>query len=191
MQDSTQSEQYTRVAIILHWLIGLSIVGLLGMGLILEDLPEAWAGTAYMLHKSMGLSVLVLSLFRIFWRLTHTAPALPAGMKPWETWAAHGVHVGLYLLMIGLPMSGWALVSSSPHNYPLQWFGLFDWPKLPVLTEIVNKEEVSESFGEVHETLAWIAITLIALHIGAALKHHFIARDDLLARMVPSLRNKG
>lgn len=180
-------DQYTRTAILLHWLIGLSIIGLLALGLTMEDFPKDLRGTAYMIHKSLGLAVLVLSVIRIVWRLAHPVPPMPANTKKWEKTVAILVHTGLYILMIALPMTGWALVSSSPRNFPIDWFGLFEWPKLPVLSEIDNKAEVSHSFEETHETLAWIAMTLIALHIGAALKHHFIAKDSVLVRMLPFL----
>jgi len=185
---SFMSNHYTRVAIVLHWLIGLSIIGLLILGLTMEDFPADYRKTAYMIHKSLGLSVLVLSLFRLIWRLTHPVPALPSDMKVWEKFAAHAVHAGLYFLMIALPLTGWALVSSSPRGFPTIWFGLFEWPPLPVLSEIVNKKEVSHSFANIHEILAWIAISLILLHLGAALKHHFITRDGILVRMLPFLK---
>ncbi len=181
------TDHYTRVAILLHWLIGLSIIALLALGLIMEDLPKTYRIEAFMIHKSLGLTVLVLSVVRLFWRLTHKVPDLPETMKKWEKFTAHAVHAALYFLMIALPFTGWALVSSSPRGFPTIWFGLFEWPHLPVLSEIVNKKEVSDSFGEVHETLAWIAIFLIAAHIGAALKHHFINRDNVLTRMLPFL----
>jgi len=181
-------DQYNKVAILLHWLIAFAIIAMLAMGFLLEDLPNNFKPLAYGLHKSMGLTILMLTFFRVFWRLSHKVPALPESMKPIEKTISHLVHTGLYLIMICMPMSGWALVSSSPRNIPTQWFGLFEWPKIPVLSEIVNKEEVSESFGEVHETLAVIAILLIVLHVGAALKHHFILKDGIMARMAPWLK---
>jgi cytochrome b561 len=113
-------------------------------------------------------------------------------MKKWEIAVSKLTHVAFYVLMIGLPLSGWALVSSAPppYNFPIMWFGLFAWPSLPVLSEIENKKEVAEAFAEFHETLAWVTIFLLALHIGAALKHHMIDKDDVLARMLPFLRKK-
>lgn len=184
------SENYTKVAIFLHWLIGLSIIGMLVMGLLLEDIPDDYKFMAYQLHKSFGLSILVLSFVRLFWRLGHKAPPLPAHMSKLEVIAAQLTHTALYIMMIGLPLSGWALVSSAPppYDFPTRWFGLFEWPHLPVLSEIENKKEVSHSFGEVHETLAWITITLLGLHIGGALKHHFVDKDNVLTRMLPCLK---
>jgi cytochrome b561 len=191
-KENCMSENYTKVAIMLHWLIGIAIIGMLGMGFLLEDIPNDYKFMAYQLHKSFGLSILVLSLFRLVWRLMHKAPPLPAHMKSWEVIVAKLTHVALYILMIGLPLSGWALVSSAPepYNFPIHWFGLFDWPYLPVLSEIENKKEVSHSFAELHETLAAIMIVLLAMHVGAALKHHFINKDDVLTRMIPCLKKK-
>ena len=144
------SENYTKVAILLHWLIGLCIIGMLAMGMVMEDLPKEYQFMAYQFHKSIGLSILVLSFVRLFWRLTHKAPPLPSHMKEWEVLVSKVTHVAFYILMIGLPLSGWALVSSAPppYDFPIKWFGLFEWPKLPVLVDIVNKEEVSDSFSE-------------------------------------------
>lgn len=179
------TENYTKVAIALHWIIAFAIIFMLALGMVMEDLPNEMKFAAYQLHKSVGLTVLLLSFVRLFWRLSHPAPALPSGMKAWEITISKITHVAFYLLMIGLPMSGWAIVSSSPRNFPTIFFGLFEWPHLPVLSEIENKEDVSHSFGEIHETLANLTIALLALHVGAALKHHIILKDDVLVRMAP------
>lgn len=180
------SENYTKVAIAFHWMIGLAIIAMLGMGLILEDIPSDYQYIAYQLHKSIGLTILLLSFLRLFWRLTHRAPALPAGMKTWEILASKITHVAFYVLMIGIPLSGWALVSSAPapYDFPIQWFGLFEWPSLP----LERSKEVSHDFSELHEMLAFLTIGLLALHIGAALKHHFMNRDNVLVRMLPCLK---
>lgn len=182
---------YTKVAIILHWLIGLSIIALIAVGLVMgEDdlLPMNMRFAAFQLHKSLGLTVLVLSFARLLWRMTHKAPPLPNTMKPFEKWAAHIVHVLFYILMFALPLTGWVIVSTSPRNIPTIWFGLFQWPHLPIFTDAPNRGDISEGFGEVHENLAWIAITLIILHVGAALKHHFFDKDDIATRMIPWIK---
>ncbi len=181
-------ENYTKVAIALHWIIGVAIIIMLVMGMVMEDVPDDYKFLAYQTHKSVGLTILLLSFVRLFWRLSHRAPPLPATMAGWEITVSKITHVAFYVLMIGLPLSGWALVSASPRNIPTMWFGLFEWPKLPVLADVVDKEAVSDGFGEVHEVLANITIALLALHVGAALKHHFIAKDDILARMIPFLK---
>ena len=191
MLGSTTDARYTKVAITLHWVIALSIMGLIAAGLIMTTddlLPKSLQFQTFQLHKSLGLTVLVLSFLRLVWRLTHTPPPLPPGMKAWEKLAANGTHWAFYVLMFALPLSGWALVSTSAWGLPTIWFGLFEWPHLPVLSTMENKEALNDVAGEAHEILAWIAITLICMHIGAALKHHVINRDDVLTRMLPFLK---
>lgn len=176
---------YTRVAIALHWMIGLAIILMLGFGFFMEDMPDHMKPFIYQTHKSIGLTILALSFFRLFWRLSHQTPSLPEGMKKWEILASKLTHYGFYILMIGIPLSGWALVSSAPapYDYPVQWFGLFTWPSLP----LARAGETAESFSEIHEILAIGTIGLLVLHIGAALKHHFVNKDDVLVRMLPCL----
>ncbi|HAJ90810.1 MAG TPA: cytochrome B [Rhodospirillaceae bacterium] len=177
-------EKYTKVAIALHWIIGLAIILMLAMGLMLDSLPDDYKFQAYQLHKSLGLTILVLSFVRLFWRLTHRSPALPAGMKPWEIWAAKLTHYAFYIVMIGIPLTGWALVSASPMQFPIMWFGIFEWPHLPFTPD----KDISHNFGEMHEVLAYLTIILLGMHIGAALKHHFVNKDTVLTRMLPFLK---
>lgn len=183
-------DRYTPVAIALHWIIAALIIFMLGLGFLMEDFPQEIRGAAYGLHKSTGLSILLLTFVRIAWRLGHKAPPLPAGTKPIEALIARALVVGFYILMITLPMSGWALSSANPKGYPINWFGLFDWPFLPVLStlDIETKKEVAHSISEAHETMAAAMIGLLVLHVAAALKHHFILKDDVLTRMLPFLK---
>lgn len=180
--------RYTKVAIFLHWLIGLSIIALLALGLVMEDLPQEYRFFAFQFHKSLGLTVLLLSVFRLIWRLTHRPPPYPNTMKLWEKKAAQFVHFFLYFLMLAIPLSGWALVSSSPRGIPTIWFGLFQWPSIPFWANSENKEVISNNFADIHGLLAWGAIALITIHFGAALKHQFYNRDDILSRMLPFRR---
>lgn len=181
---NTMPDRYTKVAIALHWIIGLSIIFMLGLGLLLNEIPDNYKFQAYQFHKSLGLAILALSVVRLGWRLTHRAPALPPEMKPWEIWAAKLTHYAFYILMIGIPLTGWALVSSSPLNFPIQWFGLFEWPHLPFTPD----KDLSNNFSEAHEVLAYLTIVLLGMHIGAALKHHFINKDNVLTHMLPFLK---
>lgn len=182
--------RYTNVAIILHWLIALSIIGLLAVGLLMTRdglLPQAVQFQAYQLHKSFGLSVLVLSVLRLGWRLGHKPPALPPEMPRWEVLAAKGTHWVFYFLMFALPLSGWAVVSTSSFAFPTMWFGLFEWPHLPLGTP-ENKEQINSIVSGSHEIMAYVMIVLLGGHIGAALKHHLWNRDDVLTHMVPVLK---
>lgn len=165
---------YSRVARWLHWAMAVLIIGNLAGGLLHDVAPE----TIMPLHKAMGMTVLALTLLRFGWRLTHRPPPFPASMANWERWASTIAHNALYALMILVPLTGWLMSSSG--RYPLSWFGLFEIPKLPV--------EQSEAFGEMmserHEVLAFAMIGLLVLHIAAALRHHYVKKDGMLARML-------
>ena len=187
------SSRYTAVAIGLHWLIAALIVGLFAVGLYMHNLPlshpdKFWL---YQTHKSFGITVLLLSLVRLGWRLTHPAPRLPENMAAWERALARGTHVAFYILIIAIPLAGWAMVSASVFNIETKLFGVVPWPHLPVLSTLENKKPVEEALKEVHEYLAFAAIGLLVLHAAAALKHHFVNRDDVLTRMIPFLAKKG
>ncbi len=184
------STRYTRIAILLHWVIALAIILQLASGLWMEDAikdkqTQALAYKIYQWHKSLGLTVLLLSVVRLGWRLTHAAPALPSHMPRWERVAAHTSHVTFYVFMITIPLLGWAMVSSSPLGLPTVVFGLFEWPHIPWLAEAQHKQLYEGWFKAGHEYMALATLGLLCIHIGAALKHHFIDRDAVLARMVP------
>lgn len=196
---STASPRYTAVAIVLHWAIAIAILAMIPLGWWMGDALEALdtqaqAIAAYQLHKSIGLTVLALSLVRLGWRLTHAAPPLPAGMKAWEKTVAAITHWAFYVLMIALPLTGWLYVSTawSPHDQrplevPTLYFGLFQVPHLFGLSSLADAARAGLAgaleFG--HSKLAWAALALTALHAGAALKHQFADRDNIMARMAP------
>jgi cytochrome b561 len=182
-------ERYHTVAIFLHWVIALGILALIVMGLAMTHLglPAMTKFQLYQLHKSIGITVLLAVLLRILWRLTHRPPPLPA-MPPLEKAAAEGTHLLLYVLMLVIPLTGWALVSVSPFNLPTVLYGLVRWPHLPVLPELTNKAHVEAVVKFIHGKLAWGLTALIVLHAGAALRHHLILRDGILNRMLPAGR---
>jgi len=187
------AQRYTTVAIALHWAIAAAIVFQLGLGLYMTRLPEGEVMrvfTLYQLHKSVGVSILLLSLLRLAWRMTHPAPPLPDGMKPWERSAARATHWGFYVIMLGMPLTGWALVSVAPLNIPTVLFKTVPWPHLPIRGWFADPKAGEALFDAIHTGMAVLAMGLLALHVGAALKHHFIARDDVLARMLPLLRRR-
>lgn len=189
---SAARSRYSAAAITFHWLIALLIIGNFVGGLLIEGLlePDATAAqkqlgfTIVQLHKSFGLTVLVLSLLRLALRLGTGVPPLPAHMTPLERLLAKATHVGFYAVMILVPLSGWLMVSASPLGFPTLFFGLFEWPHLPVAASA----EISGAASEAHEVMAFIGAGLFVLHVGGALKHHFLDRDDVLARMLPFLR---
>ncbi|MCQ8185379.1 cytochrome b [Parvularcula maris] len=180
---STETQRYSSVAKALHWLIAVMIIVQIPTGFIMHNLAFSETKyTMYQLHKSFGLIVLTLSLLRLGWRLTHKAPALPDHMKPWERVLARITHVGFYALIIGIPLTGWLMVSASPLGIDTKIFYVIPVPHWPVPVG-----EAAESFWiETHEVLAKITIGLLVLHVGGALKHHFVDKDSVLLRMVPS-----
>ena len=137
-------------------------------------------------RKSFGFIILGLSVIRLLWRLMHKAPALPQGMKPWEIWAAKLTHIGFYGLIIGIPLSGWAMVSASTPKITTKIFKTIKVVDIP----ITRSEPMEALTKSVHEILGYLIIALILVHIGAALKHHFVNKDGVLARMVPALTPK-
>ena len=175
-------QRYSRIAMALHWLIALVIISLITMGLLMtnERVPNRFV--IYQWHKSLGILVLFLSLFRLYCRLRHKPPALPSGMKSWEIKAAHITHIGFYGFMIGMPLLGWAMISASRLPIETQLFYLIPWPDMP---GIPKEQAVETVLKTLHEMGGKLMIALIVLHIGAALKHQFIAKDNLLARMLP------
>ncbi len=181
--------RYGSVSIALHWLIALLVIINLVGGLYMGTLPRGDASQALivMLHKSTGLTILALSIIRLIWRLINPWQPLPLGMSPALRAAARTTHVLFYVLIIAIPLSGWAMVSSSMRNAPIVWYGLFEWPKIGFLAALApdQKKAWGHTFGETHELLAYVTIALLLLHVGAALYHQYIRRDEVLRRMLP------
>lgn len=179
----TSRSGYSSVAIALHWTIAALILGNIAGGLLHDSFGEE-AGRAIMaVHKSIGLTVLALSLFRLGWRIAHGFPRFPDSTPTWDAALARGTQVIFYFMMIAVPLAGWAMVSAGPR--PLSYFGLFDWPKLPV------GKALAGTAHEAHEVLALTTLALVALHVAGALKHQFVDRDDVLHRMLPWVRRRA
>lgn len=185
--------RYSTVAIILHWMIAGFIVYNLYLGLQLDDLRGLAKFNTFQLHKSVGLTVLVFSVLRLAWRLAHRPPPLPADMPRWEKLGAHAAHWALYALMIGIPLTGWVIVSASPTNIPTLVFKTIPWPHLGFIHDMAMpaRRLLEKQLGEVHMLLAYGMAALIIGHIAAALKHQFWNRDEVLAHMLPFVRAKS
>src|SRR5262249_34842280 len=162
------------------------------LGPFMASLPETDPRQfpLFQLHKSIGLSILMLSVARLGWRLFHPAPVLPAEMKGWERRAAKTVHAALYAFTIVVPIVGWATVSAATLGVPTTWFGLFEWPHIPFLAALprAQKNVIEPQLEDAHAILAFSMAALLVLHIGAALKHHFIDHDIVLKRILPWLK---
>lgn len=186
---STATLKYTRVAIALHWLIAIMIIGQIIGGVLMHKMGNSPTKfELYQLHKSFGLIVLILSFLRLAWRVTHKAPPLPDGMKPFERVGAVGAHYAFYVMMIGVPLVGWIMVSASPLNIPTQIFKTVPWPDFP---GIPRSEALADQMKDLHKVMAFGIVFLLVLHIGAAMKHHFVNKDDVLTRMVPFLKQRS
>ena len=177
--------RYTRPAIALHWLMAWIIIAVYFLGLSIEALPVGpdriqvigW-------HKWLGVTIAFLWGFRVLWRAGHRPPPLPSTSPAWQNNVSHLVHITLYILMIAIPVSGWLM--SSAKGYTTNFFGLFDLPNL-----LTKDKELGHTLKEIHEVLANSLIALVGLHIGAALKHQIIDKDNLLDRMRPLRKHRG
>jgi cytochrome b561/polyisoprenoid-binding protein YceI len=196
------ASRYGAVAIGLHWLIAVALIAMIPLGwwmsdAIVDAARQQQAYAAFQLHKSLGLTILGLSVLRLGWRLTHRPPALPAEMNGLERFAAKATHAAFYALMILLPLSGWIYVSAGwmagqdrPFVVATSWFGLAEIPHLPGLAESPVGARRATAFQAMsaHSLMAWGAVVLIVLHVAAALKHQVVDRDGVMGAMVPWLR---
>lgn len=171
--------RYTLTAIVLHWLVALLIFAAIPLGFYMHDLPVSPTKLhLYSYHKWIGVTVMLLLAIRLAWRSTHRPPALPDSMPSWQQLASHVIHWGLYMLMLAVPFSGWLM--SSAKGFQTVWFGVLPLP------DLVGKDKaLGETLSLVHSELNYLLLVLVALHVAAALKHHFIDKDDIALRMLP------
>jgi cytochrome b561 len=181
--------RYTRTAMVLHWLIALLIICNVVLGLTAESFPDSWVRPVVDTHKSIGITVLGLVLLRILWRVSHRPPPLPKAFPKWEHMAAHIAHFLLYLLMIGLPLSGWLHDSAwkDAATHPMHLFGVIPWPRVGFVMHLdpALKESLHDRFGALHTWLGYALYALLAMHVGGALKHQWIDKKSVITRMVP------
>jgi cytochrome b561 len=178
--ESDGMAKYSKIAILFHWLIALLIAANILLANLAEDLPRA-ARAAYMSpHKAIGISILILTVGRILWRLTNRPPALPDKVAGWQAKAGHSVHILFYVLMIAMPLTGWLMIGAKGKAAPVDFFGLF------TIDMAVGKNVMLADIGhEGHEILAVPLIILIGLHVLGALKHQFIDKMPFIQRMWP------
>ncbi|WP_397576236.1 cytochrome b [Sphingorhabdus sp.] len=178
--SSELPRRYSRVAILLHWLIAALMLFAIPLGLYSAENEGPLADQLTNIHKLVGIAILALTLVRIGWRLTHKPAPLSATIAPALRLAARTTHLVFYLLLLALPLSGWWMTSAFPKRHPFGVSGVFEVPFLPVEMSMAS----AGAAHEVHEVLGWLTIGLIFLHVAAALKHHFYDRDDILAWML-------
>jgi cytochrome b561 len=175
---------YTRLAIALHWLLAVLIVGSLGVGWYMADMPMSVQRLKlFNWHKWAGVTILFLSAARLLWRLWHPAPALPTSMPAWQRSASHLSHGALYVLFFVVPLLGWAY--SSAAGFPIVWFGV-----LPLPDWVPRSRELAESLKPWHGWAAYTLAAVVVVHIAAALKHHWVDKDQVMARMLPWLQTR-
>jgi len=176
--DATAREpaRYTRTAVALHWLIAVLFIGQFAWGWLMQEIPKSPPGMradAFNFHKSIGLCLLGLMLFRLGWRIAHRPPALPA-LPVWQARLAQITHVGLYVALIIQPVSGY--LGSVWSGYPIKLFGV----TLPAWG--VKNPELKDAMSEVHLVTSFVLLALVLLHIAGAL-HHALRRDGIASRM--------
>jgi cytochrome b561 len=179
--DQSAEKRYTNVAIVLHWLIALGVFALVGVAWYMVGIPKGAPERAFWfnLHKSIGTTVGVLVLIRIWWRLNHKPPVLPASMPAWEVTAAKISHALLYACLIVMPLTGF--IASQFTKYGVKYFGLFSIG--PFFEE--NKP-LRDSIQQIHEITSYVIVTLVVIHIAAALKHLLVDKDGVFQRMHPN-----
>jgi cytochrome b561 len=187
----TEPGRYTRVAMLLHWLVAVLIIANVALIWTVNLLPDAAVRPAIDTHKSIGITVLGLAIMRLLWRVGHKPPPLPTYPK-WERAAAHVAHLALYVLIFAMPLSGWLHDSAwnGAATHPMYWFGLFEWPRLPFFNALhpARRDVVHDQWGAIHAWCSYILYALVAAHIAGALKHQWLDRHPELQRMLPGGR---
>jgi cytochrome b561 len=176
---SLEPARYSRVAILLHWIIAALILVNLALGLLHEDMAKPVRATMMFYHKSIGLTVPALTLARLAWRLAHRPPPYDAALRRWEVGLAKATHWTFYVLLLALPLTGWLIVSGG--GKPTSFFGLFGVPALPVS----HADGLHEAFETLHSWFGWSMLVLVVLHVAGALKHQLEGHRQVFGRMQP------
>jgi cytochrome b561 len=184
MPNQSSPLRYSAVAQGFHWVIAALVVTQFTLAWMAADLPLGVHKLGILArHKSFGMTILMLAVLRLLWRLFNRPPELPAGMSKLEMALARGTHVAFYVLLFAMPLTGWLM--SSAKSYSVSWFGLFTWPNL-----VAKSEPAFAALRVTHGLLSWLLLSIAILHILAALKHHFWNKDDVLTRMLPFTKSE-
>lgn len=176
---SLDPAHYSRVAILLHWVIAALILVNLALGIFHDEVSKPVGASMMFYHKAIGLTVLALTLLRLAWRLGHRPPPYDAAMKRWEVGLARATHWTFYVMLFALPLSGWLLVSAG--GRATSWFGLLSVPALPAS----RGADARDLWDTVHVFLGWAMLALVILHVAGALKHHLQGHRRIFGRMAP------
>jgi len=179
MQSSETLGSYTRTAALLHWVVAALVLGMIAFGWLMQEIPKDPVGAranAFNLHKSIGLTVLLLMLARAAWRVTHPPPGLPP-MPVWQARTARAVHILLYVCLFVQPLTGY--LGSAYSGYPVKMFGML----LPAWAP--KSVSIKDAMSVAHLVNSWVLVGALTLHLAGALKHALVDRDGLLGRMWP------
>ena len=172
------SGTYGSVSKFFHWLVVLLFFAQLALGLFMSRISnDALQSAFYTLHKSLGLLILLVMIVFVLWSLTSIKPKWPVSMSCWERSTAHSIHGLLYLLLLAMPLSGWLLATAAGHPPNFFWLVTVPMPGINI------SESLAELGGTLHLIFVWLICFLVGIHILAALKHHFISKDNILRRM--------
>ena len=186
MSIRNTTTRWGHVSQFLHWLIVVLLIAQVTLASLADDLPPVKKIGLLAWHKSIGITILMLAVIRLLWRWVNPTPLLPGTLKPYERTLANFTHATLYVLLFAMPLSGWMM--SSARGFPVAWFGFFpkSWFGSLQLPDLVPKNKsLYDIMLTTHQALQWVLYTVVALHVLAALKHHFILKDNILRRMLP------
>ena len=174
---TNSSNRYGLITRCLHWLIALTIITQIVIAIVMENISGAIVRELYSVHKSLGLTLLLLGVLFVVWRLFNQRPALPTAIPVWQRYAANFVQTSLYLLVLIMPLSGWFM--STAAGYAPSFWGWFT-----LAAPVAHSKTLAHFFGSVHEVCAWIMGILIIIHTLAALKHALISKDGVFKQML-------
>ena len=184
MTDKQTATQYSTVAKTLHWLIAAILVGQFALGWLMPKVRRGMQpGLGMHVHISIGIVVLALIIVRLLWRVTHRVPPEPT-LPPWQRIASQTVHWVLYLLVFVTTLSGWFYASA--RGWSLTFFGLVPLPPL-----VAEGSAPGRAIGAIHESIVWVLLAVIVVHVLAALAHAFVYRDNVMRRMLFATRASG
>ena len=179
MTYGTRTDHYPSTSKLLHWLVAVSVLTTAPVAIAMSRVAQGpTQDMLYNLHKSLGVLILVLMILRLINRLAVGAPIPDPGIEPWQKTVSSVVHTSLYVLLLAMPVVGY--IANSAYGAPTPFFGLFNLPKL-----VGNNEALATQLFTLHRWTGFLVIALVLMHVGAALYHHFVRRDDVLKRMLP------
>jgi len=181
--------RYSTVAIALHWTIAAAIALQIVLGWRIGDVEGVTRTAILQLHKTIGVTILVLTVARLVWRLVNPPPPVDSSLTPIEKLASHWVHVAFYGLLLALPLTGWAMVSAQRIG-AMKLLGGVHWPDFPVITGLPGavQDTLADLMDKTHTVLVWVMLAMLALHVLGALKHHFVSKDPTVSRMAPGTK---